>query len=202
MLVVPDARKAQILDVAQEFVQTRGFNAFSFGHLAERIGVKPAAIHYHFPTKADLGIALMHRYRARLHASLAKIDELQQPPRRKLERYIMLFQATLRPNYRMCLCGMLASELPTLSTELRTEVQAFVKDNETWLAKVLGEGRRSKTLDFEGSPGANAVIIYATLQGGMISARVFSDGNRLSMAGRWLLDAIMPPMMDALLPPP
>lgn len=199
MPIVTNERKAQILDVAQELVQTRGYNAFSFGDLAERIGVKPAAIHYHFPTKADLGLALMRRYRDRLHASLAKIDELPQSPRRKLERYVMLFHATLRPDHRMCLCGMLATEMTTLTEDLRSEVKAFFEDNEAWLARVLGEGRKSRTLDFDGSPAAAARIVYATLQGAMISARTFADASRLSHTGRWLLDTIVPPMMDALL---
>jgi TetR/AcrR family transcriptional repressor of nem operon len=202
MPIIHSERKAQILDIAQELVQTRGFNAFSFGHLAERIGVKPPAIHHHYPTKNELGLALMQRYRNRLHASLANIDRQQQAPRKKLERYIMLFQATLRPDHRMCLCGMLATELPTLSAELQGEVRTFFEDNEAWLARVLGEGRKTRTLEFEGTPAGAARIIYAMLQGAMISARTFSDANRLVLSGRWLLDVIVPPMMDALLPPP
>jgi len=201
MPIIQSERKAQILDVAQEFVQTRGFNAFSFGEVAERIGVKPAAIHYHFPTKFDLGVALMRRYRNRLHASLAKIDELQFSPRRKLERYFALFYATLRPDNRMCLCGMLATEMPTLNDAMRDEVRGFVEDNEIWLTRLLGEGRKSGTLDFDGSPAAAARIIYFTLQGGMISSRTFDDANRLSLTCRWLMDVSVPVMMDALLPP-
>jgi len=201
MSIVASERKAQILDVAQEMVQTRGFNAFSFGDIADRIGVKPAAIHYHFPSKYDLGVALMRRYRHRLHASLAKIDELRISPRRKLERYFALFQATLKPDNRMCLCGMLATEMPTLSDPIRDEIRGFVEDNELWLARLLGEGRKSGTLDFEGSPAAAARIIYFTLQGAMISSRTFGDPNRLSLTCRWLMDVSMPTMMDALLPP-
>jgi len=202
MPIVESERKAQILDVAQELVQMRGFNAFSFGEVAERIGVKPAAIHYHYPTKFDLGVALMRRYRHRLHASLAKIDELRLSPRRKLERYFALFHATLKPDNRMCLCGMLATEMTTLSDAMCGEVRGFVEDNEIWLAKVLGEGRKTGDLGFEGSAAATARIIYFTLQGGMISSRTFGDANRLSVTCRWLLDVSVPAMMDALLPPP
>jgi TetR/AcrR family transcriptional repressor of nem operon len=198
---LPTQRQAEILDLAQELIQTRGYNAFSFGDLAERIGVKPAAIHYHFPTKADLGLALMARYRQRLHASLAKIDEQAQTARRKLERYVQLFHATLKPDHRMCLCGMLATELTTLPEPVQAEVRRFFEDNEAWLARVLGEGRKARTFDFEGSPTAAARVMYATLQGAMISARTFADAGRLSLAGRWLLDALVPPLMDALLPP-
>ena len=200
MPTLHNVRQAQILDVAQELIQLRGYNGFSFGDIAGQIGIKAAAIHYHFPTKADLGLALMKRYRGRLHASLEKIDEQAAGPRKKLERYVLLFHATMRPDHRMCMCGMLATEMTTLSGPMRDEVRAFFEDNEAWIARVLGEGRKSRTFDFEGSPAAAARILYSTLQGVMISARVFEDAGRLAPAARWLLDAVMPPMMDALLP--
>jgi hypothetical protein len=97
---------------------------------------------------------------------------------------------------------MLATEMHTLSDPLRDELRLFFEHKEAWLARVLGEGRRSRTLDFEGSPTAAARIMYATLQGAMISARTFADAGRLTLVGRWLVDAVVPPMMEALLPPP
>ena len=200
MPTLHNVRQAQILDVAQELIQIRGFNAFSFGDVAERIGVRATAIHYHFQTKADLGLALLRRYRIRLHASLDNIDSQADAPRKKLERYVLLFQTTLKSDHRICLCGMLATEMTTLSGPMRAEVKAFFEDNEAWIGRVLGEGRRKRNFDFDGSPSAAARILYSTLQGVMMSVRVFEDSARLAAAGRWLLDAIMPPMMDALLP--
>lgn len=196
---LPTRRQTEILDLAQEFVQTRGYNGFSFADLADRLDVKPAAIHYHFPTKQDLARALMARYRQRLHASLAKIDQGQPSPRRALERFILLFHATLKPDQRLCLCGMLATELTTLPGALADDVRQFFEDNEQWLARVLGEGRKAKVLEFEGSSAAAARCIYAALHGAMLSAHTFGDPSRLATAGRWILDALLPPEMDVLL---
>lgn len=196
---IPTSRQTEILDLAQSLIQRRGYNGFSFGDLATALGVKPAAIHYHFPTKTDLVRALMHRYRQRLHVSLANIDEQATTPRRKLERFIQLFQTIAKPDHRICLCGMLATELTTLPAPLQEDVRQFFDDNETWLARVLGEGRKSKVLEFEGSSAAAARCIYGALHGAMLSAHTFSDPARLSTAGRWILDALLPPEMDALL---
>ena len=44
-----------ILDVAQQLIQTRGYNAFSYADIASQVGIRTATIHYYFPTKADLG---------------------------------------------------------------------------------------------------------------------------------------------------
>ena len=55
----------EILDVAEALVQTRGYNGFSFRDVAAAVGVKSSSVHYHFPTKADLGATLARRYRER-----------------------------------------------------------------------------------------------------------------------------------------
>ena len=44
----------QILDIAEMLIQTQGYNAFSFRHIAKIIGIKTSSIHYYFPTKAEL----------------------------------------------------------------------------------------------------------------------------------------------------
>jgi TetR/AcrR family transcriptional repressor of nem operon len=43
-------------------VQARGYNALSFREIAKDVGIKSASIHYYFPTKGDLGVALAKRY--------------------------------------------------------------------------------------------------------------------------------------------
>ena len=50
----------QILELANKYLQKVGFNAFSYSDLANEIGIKKASIHYHFPSKTDLGIAYCH----------------------------------------------------------------------------------------------------------------------------------------------
>src|SRR5213076_801788 len=97
----------QILDVAERLVQTRGFNAFSYADVAGELGVTKASLHYHYPSKAELGTALMARYTARFGAALATIDAGGGEPSAKLRAYVELYLEVLRGR-RMCLCGMLA----------------------------------------------------------------------------------------------
>ena len=63
----------RLLDLAQEFIQTCGYNAFSYRDLAEATGITTASIHYHFRTKSDLGQAVVVRHRERLIAYLAHV---------------------------------------------------------------------------------------------------------------------------------
>jgi hypothetical protein len=55
----PAATTTRILDVAERLVQTRGHNGFSYADVASELGITRAALHYHYPGKAELGEALI-----------------------------------------------------------------------------------------------------------------------------------------------
>src|ERR1700733_4336739 len=109
----PTAAATAILDVAERLAQTLGYNGFSYADIAAQLGVTKASLHYHFPTKAELGRALIERYRTVFGAALEAIDQSDVTPREKLQRYVGLYDSVLSDE-RMCLCGMLAAEYATL----------------------------------------------------------------------------------------
>src|SRR3954471_19305859 len=99
----------RILDVAEELVQVRGFNAFSYADVAAELGMTKAGLHYHYPGKAELGEALVARYAERFNAALAEIEARDATAAAKLDAYVTLYADVLSAR-RMCLCGMLAAE--------------------------------------------------------------------------------------------
>jgi TetR/AcrR family transcriptional repressor of nem operon len=189
MALDPTTRTA-LLDAAQEFAQTRGYNAFSFRDLSERVGVKTASIHYWFPAKGDLGRELMIRYHERFTGSLREIDGRRVKSARKLQAFVELFRAALMKGDRMCLCGMLASEFATLPREVQGEVRAFFAAVERWLAATLEAGRSAGELRFEGSPEEAARVLFSSLEGGMMAARAFGEESRLVSTGKWLIGSL------------
>ena len=181
----------QILDVAEHLVQVRGFNAFSYADVAGDLGLTNAALHYHFPSKSELGEALIARYAIRFAGALVEIDESLADPLRKLDAYADLYADVLQ-SQRMCLCGMLAAEYETLSAGMQDAVSLFFEKNEKWLAGVLQQGRDDGTLSFAGSPLDEARSIVGSLEGGMLIARSFGDIKRFESAASHLLTALRP----------
>jgi TetR/AcrR family transcriptional regulator, transcriptional repressor for nem operon len=169
--------KDSILDVAEQLAQTRGFNSFSYADVASKLRVTKPSLHYHFPSKADLGRALVSRYRANFGLALDAIQRTERDPRRKLKRYADLYDAVLRKN-RMCLCGMFAAEFATLPTPMQDELRSFFDSNERWLAGVLAAGREDGTLSFKEQPKERARMLLGALEGAMLIARAFGDGRR------------------------
>jgi len=176
-----------ILDIAERLAQTKGYNGFSYADIAAELGVTKASLHYHFPSKAELGRALIERYEAVFGAALEAIDQMAAKPPEKLRRYVGLYDAVMR-NDRMCLCGMLAAEYATLPAPMQAELKRFFDMNERWLTNVLLPGRQSGLLLFKESASERARVILAALEGAMLVARSYGDPRRFQAAAEHVLE--------------
>jgi len=176
----------QVLDVAERLAQTRGFNGFSYADIAAELGITKASLHYHYPTKSDLGCALVERYRHRFGNALAQINGAGLPASRQLDSYVQLYAGVLRSG-RLCLCGMLAAEYSTLPEPMQRAIRGFFEVNETWLARLLETGRQDGDLTFDGAATEAANAFTSTLEGAMLLARSYGDVARFETAAARLL---------------
>jgi TetR/AcrR family transcriptional regulator, transcriptional repressor for nem operon len=181
----------RVLDIAERLMQSRGFGNFSYADIATELGITKASLHYHYPGKAELGYALITRYAERFNQALDDIDRDLPDARSKLEAYTDLYAGVLR-NERMCMCGMLAAEYPTLPSAMQAEVIHFLDDNQRWLAKLLKAGKADGTLTYRGRPEDVAQGILSTLEGAMLVARPYGDLTRFDAAAKQLLSGLTP----------
>jgi TetR/AcrR family transcriptional repressor of nem operon len=185
----PGDTATRILDVAEQLLQTRGFNGFSYADVAAEINITTASLHYHFPGKAELGRALIARYAANFFGALADIEQRFPDAPGRLEAYAELYARVLHAQ-RLCLCGMLAAEYQTLPAQMREAVISFFDNNEAWLARVLEVGRQDGTLEFNGSAAATARMIICGLEGAMLVTRPYGDNGRFRAAASQLLASL------------
>ena len=179
--MAPTPTKAEeILNSAERLARRRGYNGFSFRDLAEEVGIKSASVHYHFPTKANLGAAVAQRYTERFIAGLGDPDDPGAGPRALLERYVDAFRRALVRDRQMCLCGMLGAEVESLPPEVASEVRTFFELNVEWLAAVLSRragGAPCNGVPEDGVSGdrtmaeRQALTILAMLEGALVVAR-------------------------------
>ena len=170
--------RERLLTEAQHLIQTVGYNGFSFRDLANRIGIKSASIHYHFPTKADLGRAIAAQYAEVFMGRLNAQQEAEQDADKLLAFYASLFREALVDEGKMCLCGMLSAEASSLPSVVVDEAKQFFETNLNWLSAVY-ERRAvtAKNLSDASSPRAQAEALMASLQGALVLAKGLSDPN-------------------------
>lgn len=153
-------------------VQAHGYNALSFRELAAEVGIKSASVHYHFPTKGDLGAALARRYTEEGAAYLATLLASSQDPSWCMDRYTAIFRAALANDNRMCLCGIMSAELDDLPPEVRVEVNKFAAANVDWIETIIAQARpKVNKQDLR----EQAMAIFAAIEGAQLVARGCQD---------------------------
>jgi len=181
------ATAGRILDIAERLVQTRGYNGFSYADISSELRIRNASIHYHFPSKTDLGRRLVARYRENFMAALAGLEAQTPDARRRLRAYVGLCSQVLRDRDRMCLCGMMAADLATLPKSVRAEIRRFFDENEAWLVRILREGQKAGALRLAGTPEVEARLVTTGLEGGMLVARSYGEVRRFEEIAARLL---------------
>ncbi|MFC6224592.1 TetR/AcrR family transcriptional regulator [Hymenobacter artigasi] len=187
---IPADTRTRILDLAEGLLLERGFNAFSYQHLAKELGVKPAAIHYHYPSKDDLGMAIVARQLRRLRKwrDLPRVADL--PPVAQFEALLAVYDTHLGHERRVCLFGALAADFRTLPAPMQAELRTFNRELTEWLAQVLAVGRATGTLRFVGSPAAKAAQVLITLAGALQVARVHDETPFQVIVGQLRLELL------------
>ncbi len=163
-------KSAEILDLAERHVRTVGYNGFSFRDLASEAGIKSASVHYHFPTKGNLGAAVARRYADRFFEIMGDPLNPKKSPRILTEAFIGAFRGALNEDGRMCLFCILGAEFAALPPEVQHEVRSFFNKSSEWLAQVLGR-TATGTAASDAELKARARSIIACLEGAMMVAR-------------------------------
>ncbi|GAA6208976.1 TetR/AcrR family transcriptional regulator [Cognatishimia sp. WU-CL00825] len=158
----------RILDTAERVARQGGYNAFSFRDIAAEIGIKSASVHYHFPTKEDLGAALADRYTDRFLGALGAPEDADV--KTMVTRYIDACAHALKVDGLMCLCGMFGAEIEQLPSPVARKTRAFFERNLAWLAAVYLAGGHTAAQSNQA-----AARLIATTEGAMILARAMDD---------------------------
>ena len=161
----------EILNAAEDLLQRRGYNAFSYHHIAVQLGVRNAAIHYHFPAKEDLGVALVKRYQDRFR-QWARTAEATENAWHRLQAYFQTYIDFLEADCKCCPGGVLGTEFHAIPETMREQARLLARDIHDWLIRTLEAGREQAVLRFAGRAEDKAVEIGAALQGGLQIARL------------------------------
>lgn len=155
--------------MADKLIREKGFNAFSYKDISEPLQVKNAAIHYHFPSKMDLGIEVVEQEIRSLALNTEKWKKL--PEDEQLAKFCNVFRRHCN-NGNVCLMGSLAPDYETLSPEMREKVHEMAAAIVEWVTGCLEQGRKHKRFHFKGSAEDRALLVISNLQSSLLLSRV------------------------------
>lgn len=179
--------RTKIIDAAENWVRSGGYHGFSFRDIADEVGIKSSSVHYYFPTKEDLALAVAVRYKDNFLAALGEPTPEGSTPESRIAHYSGLFQTAFDTSGRACLCGMLSNEVVLLPESVKHAVISFVDANVEWLQQALGLDEKGQT-----KPNSKeaAQWIYCSLQGAMSAAALTNDRTWIEAAARSALERL------------
>jgi len=127
----------KLLDAAEFRMRRGGYNAVSFRDLASDINIKSSSVHYHFPTKEVLAVALVERYSERFFELLKSEADGAKTPEEVLKAYSATCEKALVVDKAVCLCIVLGAEMPGLPQLLQDSVRRFFDANIDWVERAL-----------------------------------------------------------------
>ena len=168
-------KKEALLKVAEDKVRLGGYDNFSFRELADEVGIKSASVHYHFPTKADLGAELAHQYTDNFLTALGDPLAIQSEGKNPIDIYTQFFRNALLTDNKMCLCGLLGAQGESLPEKVRNEVKRFFNKNIAWL-------REAHAANGESNPEQAAITTVSLLEGAMMISKALDDSSHFELA--------------------
>jgi len=168
--------KKQIMDIAENLLLDRGYNGFSYKDIAGSLNIKNASIHYHFPKKTDLGVAIIQRAIHRFQKWADYIAGKDLSYSKKLDEFCLLFKKFVEEK-QVCLGGALETDFKTLPEEMQEETRRFMSTVFQWLESFLTTGRKKGEFNFPGTAKDQALLTIASLQGAIQIVRVTSPAS-------------------------
>lgn len=160
--------RQEVLREATNAIRSHGVSGFSYGDLANRVGVRAPSIHHHFQHKDDLIAEATADYRLSFRDAVEKLDA--PSPIDRLRQYSRLFLSPAAEGV-LCLCGAAVAGWDELNPTAQAEISAFFQAEVTWVAEQLDlaaeQGEIRSTID----TGRLALSLIAALEGALLLAR-------------------------------
>jgi len=170
--------KDHIIQVGDQLIREKGFNAFSFYDISKKLKIKNASIHYYFQTKTDLGVSIVDDHRKKLHA-LIKVTSVKNPLI-KLNAFLAIY-SRIKSEDKVCLVGSLATDLKTVDARIAENLSAFANEILAWVTSILEEGKQKQVFTFQGTARIKAMMIITNMLAALQLSRLTNEADFYSI---------------------
>ncbi len=165
--------RSAILELGEMLIRTRGYHAFSYHDISRPLAIKNAAVHYHFPTKADLGVTIIENTIAAFGQATASWQHF--PVEKQFELFTRIYQDSQSKGW-VCLMGALSPAYDTLPQSMQEKLHQMGQEILFWLTTCLERGKAEQVFHFPESAQAKAQVVVAALLSSLLLNKVMGEG--------------------------
>ena len=168
--------KMHIIQVSTDLMLEKGWTGFSYQDIADAVGIKKASIHYHFPNKEDLGIAIVEFWRTMFNQIHAEATDKHENVYERFG-FINAFMNEHFCDRHICPPGILDANFMNLPPSMQDATRDWHVSKLELYAAWLEEGRQQGSLIFEGDAETQAIVMMSGFQGAMQMERTMKNGS-------------------------
>lgn len=167
---MPDT-KTRIIRIATNLILEKGYNAFSYADIAKQLNIKNAAIHYHFPTKEDLGLAIMAERYMETKSLMLSMKENNTLVLEQLKAIFDKYLGRTNEN-KVCMIGTLGADVLTLPQSMQINLKKDFELLLNWIIEIIEIGKKQDIFKAEIKANVKAAMIVNNLIAGAIVSRI------------------------------
>lgn len=173
-------KKESILKYAEQLLLSKGYNGFSFMDIANKIGIRKASLHYYFPTKEDLAVHIVKKYRDLFQRWRDRVSDKNTTD--KVSSFFSLYHSLYRKHNQICPIGMLLAEYSTIPILLREEVKLLHEEEKDWMISILKSGIINKEISDNVNPQLYTDLVTGYLSGAIKFWRIYANDDSYYLA--------------------
>ena len=186
----PDATRQKLLERAFEEIHRNGFRAASLDSILADAGVTKGALYHHFPSKAELGYAVVDEVvRPWMEQVWRPITVADNP----IDAAIGVIRERLRERSQMaltigCPFNNLTQEMSGLDEGFRTRLSAILHDWRDATAAAMRRGQANGTVCADVDARAAAAFVISSVEGCVGMAKASQSREFLEAGFRGLIE--------------
>ncbi len=166
--------REKIIQLGESLILTKGYNAFSYQSISKELGIKNAAVHYYFPSKANLGTSIVRTSTQRFEEMVDNMNTMRFDEWKQLDTFIKIYIKSHREN-KICILGSLGPDFNTLNEVTQKELVKMTDIIINWLTSLLEKGRNKNIFNFNSEPKIKATMILSSLMASLQLSRILKD---------------------------
>jgi TetR/AcrR family transcriptional repressor of nem operon len=188
MTTTKDTRQL-ILDTAATLFHTQSYSDVGIATVCKEAGVSKGSFFHFFPSKQDLGVAVLEQFRENINATLvAKAFSSQYPPLERIQRFVdelyrfQLSQVEQHGHLPGCPFGNIVMEQATQDEVLRAKADGCIRSITNHLRTAVADAVQSGDLP-PVDEATTAEAMFSYLEGIQLMAKSRNDAEVIKTLG-------------------
>lgn len=162
--------KDKIVELAREYIQRVGYHSFTYKQIATQLNIKNAAIHHYYPSKEDLGLAVIA---LDFHEFTILVNSLENnAPLEKIDALLSNYRRYFKEGKKLCIIGTFGSSSEDTPIQIHKASTSYQTAVITWLTDTFNKGKKLGAFNFTQSTDDLITIWVAALPGSLIAGRL------------------------------